>query len=156
MALVSRSPAAGAASTPVMLTIHRPGRYVKRALNYFSEIYCGPIDMLCCALYYGGVVQINHRETDMDRITISTLQALCDRINLMTQSPAEPYSTGSAGPNTANIGNYHLSHAYGGVALHRMMSVGGGIADVLASGHRPKREMLGLMSAYIRGLEDGR
>lgn len=90
-------------------------------------------------------------------ITKADLQATVDRINRITGSPLEPYTrqtmpTGRVF-HSANIGNYHLSGAYGGYALHRMDTDGGGITDVLRVGHVSKRELYNLMHAFIRGLE---
>lgn len=51
-----------------------------------------------------------------DRITDKQLEALCDRLNKLTRSPLTPY-TRTGNSFKANIGNYHLSHAYGGVCL---------------------------------------
>lgn len=82
-----------------------------------------------------------------DRITEKQLQATVDRINKITGSPMQPYAAGKA-----QIGNYHLSHAYGGVCLHRMSNEGGGVSAVLVGGHVPKRELWGMMQAYITGL----
>jgi hypothetical protein len=84
----------------------------------------------------------------MQRITEAHLQAKVDRLNRVTGSPAEPYTNGKA-----NIGNYHLSHAYGGVCLHRMHNDGGGVSSPLSIGHVTKRELAGLLSAYIEGIE---
>lgn len=83
----------------------------------------------------------------MNRITESQLQAVVDRLNRITGSPLAPYVNGKA-----QIGNYHLSHAYGGVCLHRMHNEGGGVSSPLSTGHITKRELLGLMQAYISGL----
>lgn len=88
----------------------------------------------------------------MKTITQAHLQAIVDRINRMTGSPMETYT--KRGENiTANIGNYHLDGAYGGVALHRMASEGGGIEDVFRVGHTSKRELANRMHAFIVGLE---
>jgi hypothetical protein len=84
----------------------------------------------------------------MQRITETHLQAKIDRLNRITGSPAEPYTDGKA-----NIGNYHLSHAYGGVCLHRMHNSGGGVSSPLSTGHVSKRELAGLLSAFIAGIE---
>ena len=84
----------------------------------------------------------------MQRITEAHLQAKIDRLNRITNSPAEPYTNGKA-----NIGNFHLSHAYGGVCLHRMHNNGGGCTAPLIGGHVSKRELSGLLSAYIAGIE---
>jgi hypothetical protein len=84
----------------------------------------------------------------MQRITETHLQAKIDRLNRVTGSPAEPYTDGKA-----NVGNYHLSHAYGGVCLHRMHNSGGGVSSPLSTGHVSKRELAGLLSAFIAGIE---
>ena len=81
-----------------------------------------------------------------NRVTQSQLQAVVDRINRITGSPMVPYIG-----NAAQIGNYHLSGAYGSVCLHRMHNLDGGVSSPL-SGHIPKRELLNLMHAYIQGL----
>ena len=86
------------------------------------------------------------------RTTLAHLQAIVDRINRATNSPAEPY-TRTDNKWCANIGNYHLSQAYGGVALHRMVSPGGGVEDVLRAGHVSKRELEAGMHEFIAGLE---
>jgi len=89
----------------------------------------------------------------MERIGKGNLQAVVDRINRMTGSPMEPWAKNGDGKYHANIGNYHLSGAYGGYALHRMHSDGGGIVDVLRTGHVSKRELYYQMHAFIAGLE---
>ena len=87
------------------------------------------------------------------RVTDKQLQAVVDRINTMTSSPLEPWTKDASGKLMANIGCYHLDYAYGGVALHRMQSEGGGVIDVLQAGYSTKRECLHLLFAFIRGLE---
>ena len=87
----------------------------------------------------------------MSRITIAQLQAVIDRLNRITDSPATPYADGKA-----QIGCYHLSRAYGGFCLHRMHNEGGGVSSPLSTGHIPARELLNLMHAYINGIEAGR
>jgi hypothetical protein len=84
----------------------------------------------------------------MNRITEAHLQAKIDRLNKTTGSPAEPYTAGKA-----NAGCYHLSHAYGGVCLHRMYNDGGAVSSPLSTGHVSKRELAGLLDAYISGIE---
>jgi len=89
------------------------------------------------------------------RISTQDLQAVVDRINRITGSPMEPYTKIGEVPHqryTANIGNYHLSGAYGGYALHRMDTDGGGVEDVLGCGHLAKRDLYDRMHAFIRGL----
>lgn len=84
----------------------------------------------------------------MQRVTEKQLQSIVDRINRITGSPMEPWTNGKA-----NIGNYHLSHAYGGVCLHRMSTNGGGVSSPLSTGHIPKRELAGLLYAFISGID---
>ena len=88
----------------------------------------------------------------MNRVTEAQLQAVVDRINRITGSPMAPYFARADGQNIAQLRNYHLSHAYGGVCLHRMYNIGGGVSSPLSTGHIPKRELLNLMHAYIDGL----
>lgn len=83
------------------------------------------------------------------RITESQLQSVVDRINRITGSPMNPYADGKA-----QVGNYHLSYAYGGVCLHRMSNEGGGVSAPLCGGHVTKRELYGMMHAYIAGLNE--
>lgn len=87
------------------------------------------------------------------RITIKHLEAKAATINSMTKSPSEPYRTVD-GKLTANVGNYHISRAYGGYCLHRMCNESGGVSDVFSCGHVSARELAGLMSAYMSGLYD--
>jgi hypothetical protein len=89
----------------------------------------------------------------MQRVTRKHLEGIVARINAMTDSPAEPYRK-EGDRYVANLGNYHLSGAYGGWALHQMASDGGGTRDVLHSGHVSARELQGLMFAYIAGRLD--
>jgi hypothetical protein len=87
------------------------------------------------------------------RITRAHLDAKADTLNRMTNSPVES-SRMVDGKWTANVGNYHISGAYGGYCLHRMVSESGGVRDVFNCGHTTARELAGLMSAYIAGLHD--
>jgi hypothetical protein len=87
------------------------------------------------------------------RTTIKTLETLCRWINERTGSPLEPYTREEGGKFRANIGNYHLSQAYGGVCLHRMHNESGGVTTPLVHGHIPKRELEIAMRAFLSGLE---
>lgn len=89
------------------------------------------------------------------RITNEHLQAIVDRLNVTTDSPMTPYSQGPDGKHRANPGNYHLSFAYGGVALHRMVGESGGVSEPLRTGHISKRELAELLYAYLYGINDG-
>lgn len=87
----------------------------------------------------------------MSRITEAQLKHLVSIINRLTGNVDEPYTD-----RKANIGNYHLSYAYGGVCLHQMVNEGGGIRTVLMDGYVTKRELYDAMSAFIDGLEAGK
>jgi hypothetical protein len=88
-----------------------------------------------------------------ERITAKNLEAIAERINKMTNSPTETYVKDAAGKYIAQIGNYHMSYAYGGAALMRICTNGGGCEDVLRIGHTSKRDMYQAMHAFISGLE---
>lgn len=85
----------------------------------------------------------------MNRISIKQLQALCDWINELKNTPIKPYDR-VEGKFKANIGNYHLYQAYGAVGLHRMVNEGGGVTEIL--GLSTKRELFDKMHAYIKGI----
>jgi hypothetical protein len=86
------------------------------------------------------------------RITDRDLIGMVDRLNRITKSPSTPYARVD-GRSAAQIGNFHLSHAYGGVCLHRMVDDGGGASDVLSIGHVPKRDLYNALHAFIRGMD---
>ncbi len=88
----------------------------------------------------------------MKRITEKDLERLCKRINEATGSPVQTYSRNDDGKLVAQIGNYHISHSYGGVCLHRISSAGGGVMTPLSYGHVPKRDLYNQMCAFLSGL----
>lgn len=88
----------------------------------------------------------------MQRITEKMLASLVEDINKMTGSPATSYTRSEDGKLSANIGNYHLYFAYGGVNLHRMSNTGGGVNTPLGGGTRTKRELFNQLHAFINGL----
>ena len=87
------------------------------------------------------------------RITQSMLEKRVEYLNKITGSPETPWVRDADGNFTSNIGNYHLSGAYGGVSLHRMMNESGGIEDVFSCGHTPKRELFNRLCSFIDGYE---
>lgn len=90
------------------------------------------------------------------RITDKDLDHLCERLNKLTGSPLVAYAPWIEGqPNKcrAQVGNFHISHAYGGVCLHRMSNTSGGVSCPLNAGHGPKRELYEQMRAMIAGIE---
>lgn len=88
----------------------------------------------------------------MNSITIKFLEAQVARLNTITNSPLESYKR-EGERHVAQIGNYHLSGAYGGYALHRMGNESGGISDVFRCGHVAKRDLSNRISAMIAGIE---
>jgi len=91
----------------------------------------------------------------MTRISRSDLEAVVKRLNIMTGNRIAPYTKDKDGRFTANIGNYHISGAYGGVSLHRMSTDGGGVSDVFGCGHGTKRDLYDRLHAYLNGIERG-
>lgn len=87
----------------------------------------------------------------MQSITKKTIQAQIDRLNIETNNPSTPYVRDGE-KFTAQLGNYHLSGAYGGYSLHRMETDGGGISDVFGCGHITKRDLSARISAMMRGI----
>ena len=83
----------------------------------------------------------------MGRVTEAFLRAQVTRINEMCGTPMTSWSDGKA-----NIGNFHLYFAYGGVSLHQMVTTGGGVNDVFRCGCMTKRELSDRMDAFISGL----
>ena len=57
--------------------------------------------------------------------TIAQIQAALYKLNRQTASPLKPYEDGQA-----QIGNYHLSQAYGGYNVNRIMNNGGGCTEL--------------------------
>jgi hypothetical protein len=88
----------------------------------------------------------------MQRITSKDLQGAVNLLNRITNNPAEPYSI-EHGETVASIGNFHISGAYGGFALHQMANHAGGIRDIFQQGHMPMRELYNLIHAYRKGIQ---
>ena len=87
------------------------------------------------------------------RITIAQLEGVTALLNRMTGNPATPYSKNAEGAWASNLGNFHISRAYGGFALHQMATNSGGVRDVLYTGHIPARQLFDLIHAYRAGVE---
>ena len=86
------------------------------------------------------------------RITEADLRELCDKINTTTDSPLRPWGITTDYKSMANVGCYHISCAYGGVALHRIHNSGGAVSSPLGGGHMPKRELYERLQAFLSGL----
>ena len=88
----------------------------------------------------------------MERITEKMLQRKVDYLNRITKNP-DTYMRGTGADRVINIGHYHLSFAYGGVALEQTMNEGGGVYSTFNCGHVPKRELFNRICAFIDGIE---
>lgn len=86
------------------------------------------------------------------RITKQRLENRVAILNRILKRPTEPWKT-KAGGLVANIGNLHISGAYGGVALYEMDSTGGGVNDISGFGHQSKRELDTFISGMLAGAE---
>ena len=86
------------------------------------------------------------------RVTEKMLQNQVDYLNELTGNPPTSW-TRQDGRNRANIGNYHLYFAYGGVCLHQVTNEGGGVKTPIGGGCVPKKELHGKLSAFIEGIE---
>lgn len=84
------------------------------------------------------------------RVTLEMLQNKIDCINEMVGSPIDPYTRTDDGVR-ANIGNYHLSQAYGGVCLC-LMAEGGGVSMPTSSGHITKKELNHQLDGFLAAL----
>ena len=87
-----------------------------------------------------------------ERITNKDIESLCNRINEITGDKLEPWTKNKDGVLRANIGNYHISGAYGGVMLHKMVTEGGGVTAISTTGYGTKRELYTWMTAFIHGM----
>ena len=90
----------------------------------------------------------------MNRITNRDLELMVNQLNAITDSPLETYSRNQENTRSiANVGNFHISSAYGGVALHRISNPSGSVSTPLGLGHVTKRELYDSMSAFLAGIE---
>jgi len=87
------------------------------------------------------------------RITESVLKKRIEYLNSLTNSAETPYKRVD-GKLIANVGNFHLSCAYGAVSLHRMANESGGVDSVFNCGYIPKKELYWRINAYIQALMD--
>jgi hypothetical protein len=85
------------------------------------------------------------------------LTMLVTRLNDITGNPQESYSVIVDENGTkiisANIGNYHLDFAYGGVSLSQIVSEGGGTRYISTCGKVTKAALATWIRAYIAGIE---
>lgn len=83
------------------------------------------------------------------RITKKDLENVAEHLNHITGNPDKPYYRDNDGKYHANIGCYVLDWAYGGVALDRISTEGGGVTEIIGRG--TKRETYYAIHAFIDG-----
>lgn len=90
-----------------------------------------------------------------DRITNKQLEQLCVVLNnsLGTYGVTEPWRRDEDGTLRANIGVFYIDGGYGGVALYRMVTDGGGVTDVFNVGHITKRDLYNRIRALMVGID---
>lgn len=81
------------------------------------------------------------------------LDSMVARLNNLTGSPVDPYTRQPDGSYTANVGNYHISEAYGGFALERMATVNGGVLCISHDGYGTKTQLGAFLRAFMDGIE---
>ena len=86
------------------------------------------------------------------RTTDKCLNSLAMRLNRLTNQPLVPWTHTNSAVSSLP-GNFHISHANGGVALHQISNTSGGVTDVFFHGHVPKRELERMIRAFITGIE---
>jgi hypothetical protein len=87
------------------------------------------------------------------RITVKHLHPLVDRLNRTAGTPSEPWSYDEDGKIRSNIGNFHLSSAYGGHSLHQTLTEYGAIRDVFSIGHVSARALYDQIRTFLSGME---
>lgn len=88
-----------------------------------------------------------------NRVTDKQLEALVLRLNQALNRPLAPYAR-IDDKLVAQIGNYHLYHAYGGVCVHEMAGESGGVTHACGMyGCVPKRECADKLYAALWGIE---
>jgi len=84
----------------------------------------------------------------MQRVSLTQLEILVKRINEATGMPVTPY-TRVNNVTVANVGNYHIDEAYGGVSLCQMSDMGG-VYTILE--RSTKRELFYQLHAFLAGM----
>jgi len=85
------------------------------------------------------------------RITLKELEGRVKFLNRFTGNPTKRF-TKKDGQYFSNAGHYLISQQYGGYELQQICNDGGGVDDVLGTGHIPKKELYYLINAFIEGM----
>lgn len=78
-------------------------------------------------------------------ITMKNLEAIVTDLNIATNNPTEQYTSGKA-----NIGNFHISQAYGAYALHQITNTSGGIRSHI--NYTTRRELYNGIANMMKGI----
>ena len=90
----------------------------------------------------------------MNRITNAHLQQCCNILNKHYGYELEPHGADADGHYKPNPNVYHISGAYGGVALEQMMPEGSGVRRISCDGYGTKRQLYTFMRGMIAALEN--
>ena len=86
------------------------------------------------------------------RITEDMLKAKVEELNKLLGRPETAYTKQIGSGAKSNIGNIHVSYAYGGAELHEMMNDWGGVNTLSRGGYVSKRELYAQVSAMVTGI----
>ena len=87
------------------------------------------------------------------RVTLQMIEQRINYLNEVTDNPKTPWTRNANGSNSANVGNYHLGGANGGVKLEQMVGPSGEERDVLSCGYTTKRDLYNRLCAMLDGIE---
>ena len=91
------------------------------------------------------------------RTTKQSLNILVKHLNEITDSPLETYvENPETGKLDAQVGNWHLDWAYGGVRLDRISDASGAVSCPINTGYVSKPELAKILRAFIEGIQTGR
>jgi hypothetical protein len=99
-------------------------------------------------------LQTTHKNPMSDNYTKTKLKALVDRLNELTGSPMQTYAPPNGqGTHVPQVGNWHISQAYGGYCVARIVTESGGCSQPIWEGHVPARLACLQTIAFLKGLE---
>lgn len=78
-----------------------------------------------------------------NRVTTAQLEKLVRELNLSKGQSPDQYTDGKT-----NIGNYHISWAYGGCELQQMVNEGGATREISRDGHGTKRQLYNFLKNF--------
>lgn len=88
----------------------------------------------------------------MQRITDKDLDKAVERLNKAKGTPIATWTRDNEGKSKANIGNYYVEGAYGGVKLVQVEGEGGSIRVISQGGYGTKRELYNIIHSMLQVL----